>query len=410
MCPADVSRSDHDEDLGKAHARLYQDVTEMKPNTANLFVEPTVRRERSLGYSEPAVHWLAESTWDAAIEARKWINSWYRRFPDSEGHLGFRLKSERDEEHHAALDELLVHELLQTVHDDVRYEEGGRGPDFRVYHEGRLTLAVEVLTLFQKAEWESEWRGYGRIADAVNKRVRVRGFFLQIDPKRLERHPSERRLARFLDQFVDGLPSPTETEAYVPDRDLPRITYREEGVEIGVRAIPMRRDAKSLRDPNTRVVGAGPVIGGMVDSAIRLKKALRGKRPTRYDLPSLPYIVVVVNRDPFCSEDQYMQAAYGPDQIATKPAEAFATSLPLQVRGFFAETRDRNTRLSGIAIVNGFAPWDPLQTRVLLLCNPYARLPIPEGSIPYSHKYDFAEPDWAWNPPLGSPNELALAP
>jgi hypothetical protein len=55
--------------------------------------------------------------------------------------------------YYVALDELYVHQVLRRLEPEVRYEEGGQGPDFRVYHDGRQVLTVEVLSLFLRPEW-----------------------------------------------------------------------------------------------------------------------------------------------------------------------------------------------------------------------------------------------------------------
>lgn len=72
------------------------------------------------------------------------VNRWYSAFPDSDGSFARRIKSEKDTEHYQALDELYVHDLLHQQHDDVRYEEGSIGPDFRLYR-GRQSNALPLL-------------------------------------------------------------------------------------------------------------------------------------------------------------------------------------------------------------------------------------------------------------------------
>jgi hypothetical protein len=64
------------------------------------------------------------------------VNSWYQDFPDPDGLLAAKLTSSNNEIYCGALDELYIHHALRQVEADVRYEEGGQGPDFRVYHGG----------------------------------------------------------------------------------------------------------------------------------------------------------------------------------------------------------------------------------------------------------------------------------
>lgn len=111
-----------------------------------LFPEPTSPREGPLGYVEPPVRWFSTSTRPQAIASRAAVNTWYAEFPDTPDRtFAKRLKSGNAVTHYGALDELYVHHLLRRRFDDVRYEEGGKGPDFRVYENGACILAVEVL-------------------------------------------------------------------------------------------------------------------------------------------------------------------------------------------------------------------------------------------------------------------------
>ena len=68
-----------------------------------------------------------------------------------------------------------------AVEPDVRYEEGGQGPDFRVYRAGRQILAVEVLSLFLRAGWASEAHRHGELSDRLNKTFRPQGYFLHVE-------------------------------------------------------------------------------------------------------------------------------------------------------------------------------------------------------------------------------------
>ena len=111
----------------------------------DLFAEPSVARTLALGRVEPAVHWFTESTRAEASASRETVNRWYREIDDADGRFAQRLRSEIDVDHYQALDELHIHHLLRTRHEDVRYEEGGVGPDFRVYDAGTCVGAVEVL-------------------------------------------------------------------------------------------------------------------------------------------------------------------------------------------------------------------------------------------------------------------------
>lgn len=313
--------------------------------------------------AEPAVNWLLSSTRPEAVTARRNINTWLAAFPEPE-RLWTSLTSSRNQQHYQAIDELFVHHVLAHSGLDARYEENGRGPDFSVYRRGTRILAVEVLSFFMKGEWKQESQAFGRIADAVNGRLRPSsGWFLDMQPALLERTPSARALGSFLREFVESLPRHDLVSAK-HHSGWATTTYRAAGVEIEVTAVPMRKDAASKSDPDGRIVGIGPAIGGMVDSYLRLRVALSAKRASRYDISGHPYVVVVANHDLVCSVDQLEQALYQAPHRDDRDSQ-----------GFFSSPR-RNTSMSGVIVIGDFAPWNPGASKLRLFENPHAHSPI----------------------------------
>lgn len=172
-----------------------------------LFPEPTELRTSPLGWIEPAVYWFMELTRPEAIASRASVNEWYDDFQDPTGTFAARLRSEVDTDHHQALDELYVHHLLRQRFDDVRYEEGGVGPDYRVYEGGACIAGVEVLSLFQRQDWSAEEKRHWRLADALNARVRpTQGYFVDFEIEQADHEPAPRRFAEFIKRRLAELP------------------------------------------------------------------------------------------------------------------------------------------------------------------------------------------------------------
>jgi hypothetical protein len=150
-------------------------------SASTLFPEPTTPSFGPLANLEPHVVWLQRSTQPEAAAARRRVNAWYQDFPDPDGRLAAKLTSPRDEVYYVALDELYVHQALRRLEPDVRYEEGGQGPDFRIYRDGHQVLAVEVLSLFLRPEWARQARRHGELTDRLNKTFRLQGYFLHVE-------------------------------------------------------------------------------------------------------------------------------------------------------------------------------------------------------------------------------------
>jgi hypothetical protein len=134
-------------------------------STSTLFPEPATPSTGPLANLEPHVVWLRRSTQPEAVAARRRVNAWYQDFPDANGQLGAKLTSTNNEVYYGALDELYVHQVLRRVEPDVRYEEGGQGPDPRVYRDEHQILAVEVLSLFLRPEWARQARRHHELTD-----------------------------------------------------------------------------------------------------------------------------------------------------------------------------------------------------------------------------------------------------
>ena len=207
-------------------------------STSTLFPEPTTPSTGPLANLEPHVVWLQRSTQSEAAAARRRVNAWYQDFPDPDGQLAAKLTSTRDEVYYVALDELYVHQALRRVEPDVRYEEGGQGPDFRVYHDGRQVLAVEVLSLFLRPEWARQARRHGELTDRLNRTFRPQGYFLHVEV--LVQDPScnlpLKALTRAAGAFLEELPEPqVATAAYENGQPLPWRDVERDGATCGSR-------------------------------------------------------------------------------------------------------------------------------------------------------------------------------
>jgi hypothetical protein len=333
-----------------------------------LFPEPDVPREGPLGWAEPSVNFLLESTRQVAVAGRANVNAWYSRFPDCDETFAARLKSRRGADHEVALDELLLHERLKQK-AKVSYEENGTGPDFRLYSDGRHVAAIEVVSLFMEHGWSEFQIRHGRIADELNKRLVLDRWFIYFDVVQLDRDPSAKVLTEWASDILEQLPDPSNSGIREHYR-----TYTAQGVRLSFTFAACQPDPAG---PPGRIVGPGPVIGGFVKSGDRLRAALQKKAGNRYDLRNSPFAICVGTHDPFCSLDQIEAALYGNEQY-----EVTTMSRSRGQNGFFGrrsgDREGKNTRISCIFVMSNWHPWEPEKGRLIRLDNPFAARSFPE--------------------------------
>jgi hypothetical protein len=342
-----------------------------------VFVEPEIPFDGPIGWAEAPVNFLIKSSRPAACLARKTINDWYSRFPDPDGKFRARLTSQKGTGHQVALDELYVHEHL-TRSAKVSYEEGGTGPDFRIYQGTEYLGAVEVLSLFMAADWSGQQDRHSRIADELNKRLTLDRWFIGFEIIRLDRDPSFAKLASWVNREITSLPVAPETESMTR-----AATYSAKGIQLDFSFSRCEPRPAGTRD---RIVAAGPVIGGLVRSGGRLLVALTKKAGGRYELRNAPLALCVGVHDPFCDLDELETAIYGHVQYAYQVGGSGEVNRSRAHDGFFGRTprprEGKNRRVSCVFAVCNWFPWTSEKSVILRFDNPFADHPFPENLLP----------------------------
>jgi hypothetical protein len=259
-------------------------------------------------WAEPWVNFLLTSTLPEAIAGRAWVNTCYGRFPDTGGSLFARLRSTNDSDYATALDELFLHERLLR-YGQVTNEEGGRGPDFRIYRGSEYLGAIEVRSIFMRGDWSDELARFNRIADELNSRIRLESWFVNITRIRISREPSYRQLAQWVEDRLAGL-SLSQDQGDVVSRTA---IYTEPEVQLWFRFI--RRTSERPPKETDRVVGFGPFVGGFGNESGRLRLTLKEKMRKKYELRDGAFAIWFGVKDIMYSEEDVLAALYGDEQV-----------------------------------------------------------------------------------------------
>jgi hypothetical protein len=315
-----------------------------------------------------------ESARPEAVVAREWINAAYGLFPDPTGELAGRLLSTDDVQHASALDELYVHDRL-VRNGRIVHEEGGVGPDFRIYRDEEYVGAVEVCSLFESKEWAAEQKRHARIIDELNRRIPLEAWFVHFEVVRLDRQPSVNRLVAWVTARIAELP---RGSAEAADPLTPWVTYRATGVELQFRF--RRRRSSFAPEPTDRIVGIGPFMGGFVDSFLRLRSALEKKVQRRYDTRGKPFAIFVGAWDWACTHDQFEDALLGNEQVVLNSGD-----LERANNGFFGRNRERpsgkHEQVSCVFALRSWRPWQPDNQQILRFDNPFASVHFPDDLL-----------------------------
>jgi hypothetical protein len=337
---------------------------------------------------EPAVHCYTRSTRHDARLSRQVVNTWYSVFSGASDAFAAKLRSEVDHGHYQSLDELFVHQQLRDGGwEDIRYEEGGEGPDYRLHTEDTYVGGVEVASLFGREDWSADQRRFARLADGLNERVvPTAGYFVGLQPEQLDREPSIRKLADFVRRKIEVLPDPDEVDlSSVAGNGIVEDCYEDEGVSITVLFLPMRPGARSRHDPDTQIVGMGPFSGGFVNSYLRLRDRIGDKASGRYELRDRPFLVAVGIHDSFCSDDQVIDALYGGEAVVFDADDPTVNEWTRRNDGLFGVDRERpqgrHRRVSAVATFS-FVPWNVDTAAVHIYDNPFAEHPWPDHVLP----------------------------
>ena len=353
-----------------------------------LFEEPSSPGPGQFARTDPLVSWYSRSTRPEAKQSRVIVNGWYAVFPDEGGRLAARLRSRDNPTHVAALSELFIHNELKMHHGDVRYEEDGRGPDFRIYDGGSLVGAVEVVTLTEQQDFAAEQGRGDRLIDFVNETVRpTQGFMIGITVLGQGEVP-QGKYSRWLTGVLGQLNWSLETGP------IPPRTFVHQEVAVETNFYRVRDKDAVAQDPDALIVGVSSPVGGAVRLEDRLRGSVLDKAGSRYDLASgTAFTVAAVLRPTFVEDFGVISALYGSLSVGISQS---TEELRRHGNGVFGITQDGaalSRRLSSVHVVTGLRPGLEGDAVVSEFMNPYASSEWPGGCLSAHRRFGVVEAD-----------------
>ena len=268
------------------------------------------------------------------------------------------------------------------------YEEGiGTHPDFRLYRGPQYVGMVEVLTLFQRNEWDADERRHSQLAEEINRRVTLTTHSITFDIQRWDGTPNIKHLVHWLRSSIGelwGPPAAPNCGAAGPVR-----TYTSRGTEITFELLPLPPGFHIAAD-DAAVVG-GVCTGGLIDTAARLRDRLDTKAG-KYRADGKPYAIVVGARDRWCEVDEIHRALTGTPSVVVRTGEAVRRG-----DGFFGVGREhpqgKHRQVSAVYSLHNWFPGGPYRPRITRFDNPFAMSPFPDDALPHGGHWSILRRD-----------------
>ena len=345
-------------------------------------------------HDETQYRFLNRSAWEIVADIRKTLDSWLSRLPPEKiKDISARFRGD-DRQHHGALLELVIHEILSAVGTDLEVEPDffGKAPDFAATLNGG-TVLVEC-TVTQEADKEfNATRRKGVVKEIVDS-IETRNYFLDWEePKVGNRSLPARLLRKRLETWIASLDPNEQTQPH-------SFLWCHEGWKFRFQASRGRPD--ELVGTGSRAIGTQIRVEAVGDD-FQLSKSLE-KKAKKYRTVNSPYLIVVGAGTWFSHEQAILHALFG-RSIFREPKSFLGTpSRPKNCHVSAVLYKPLNPHASVWGLCHPKMPWE-------LVHNPWSSIPLQRGMFEFatewvadSEKLVNIEPTRTLNDVLGLPN------
>lgn len=328
-------------------------------------LRPSQNREHSYSY-------LNISARPMASLIRDTLEQWFDEYPDQhKDSLKNDLMTQSDQ---SAFTELLMHQTLKRlgakniiIHPNIPGTE--RTPDFKG------TLGTSEIVFEVKNFLDSDNPRIEEFCDNINEKYSTTGYMLDLSFEGDFDDPiSVRKFIKFANEKAKQLDLNTLRAQAGNFDQLPTWIFPCGDDRIHVTPIPCRDLEKTYKS----AVVPNPHSAYIVDHAGTLRKRLK-KKATRYGELNMPYIIALNFEEGFLHDIDTTQALFGTEQFIFSKQQNSEPDFSRVNDGLWAD--QRNTRVSGVLIINRADPWSFWQRTPVLWLNPWAAYPLDTTQI-----------------------------
>lgn len=313
--------------------------------------------------SETDYAYLNRSARSEAQKIRSLLEGWFSRYPNDPEAQNKFLKRFKGVEHDKAFFELYIHEILLKqggTCQQVEPEIPGHSthPEFLMEGRGQV-FYIEAIVPDLPQDDAINQRLCDELIDELNKTPSE--YYLDVDFEGLLRN----RLS------LKGLKTTLEN-----GKPGERFELEGDGAKIVITILEYKKETKD--EASVLTVGYGAYFGS--PGATMLRKAI-GKKATRYGELKKPYLIAINVKGSILHDIEVSNALFGdlcvrinPKTGESIPGRDHRTAKLLSPKG-----DPKNTRVSGIILLDNLVAWNIAQCTPVLWHNPFAE---PETSFP----------------------------
>nr|MBI1231878.1 hypothetical protein [Cytophagales bacterium] len=322
---------------------------------------PSQNREQSYSYLNLSARPMAELI-------RNTLEQWFEEYPEEHrASLKNDMMTQNDQ---SAFTELLMHQVLKQfgegdiiIHPNIPDTE--KKPDFKVALGGG-EVVFEV-----KNSLDTENPRIEEFCDNLNERYSTTGYMLDLSFEGDFDNPiSVKKFIQFAEAQAEQLDLPALSAQVGNFDQIPTWVFSSGSDRIHIKPIPCRDLEKVYESP---VGMTSPHSAYMVDHAGTLRKSLK-KKASRYGELNMPYIIVLNFEEGFLDNIDTAQALFGTEQFIFGRRQNGEPDFSRANDGLWADSK--NTRVSGVLVINSANPWSFWKRTPVLWLNPWAAHPL----------------------------------
>lgn len=330
-------------------------------------------RNESKLYYESSFKFLERSSWNRSILMKSMLSNWIVPMLDDHEFLS-QIKSENDKNHYAAIFELIVFVLLRNLDFKVNKHpvlKKKTTPDFEAINKSKHKIILECTLSGNSFETLDVEKRKAAVV-AIIRDIHYYPYFINISFKEVSKTSiSKKSLLNFIDTVKDAsIGYPNET---LFNRKHP---FVNNGWKLEI-SLTLKTD------PNIKVsLGAISHGAKIINGTKAILTALNDKRPSKYGIVDVPYVICLCNNDIFLNLEEMHEVLFGTN------SEGFINTSSAGKSGFFLHNNSPiNTSVSAIILFKNTDIFTLDSSKWSIWHNPFAKKPLDKDQLPLDEYY-----------------------